>query len=285
MPVRLATAAPGVLVMERKLAAILAADVAGYSRLMGVDEEATVDALHAAREIVDRLIAQHRGRIFNTAGDSIVVEFSSAVDAINAAVEIQRAMARQNEPLPADKRFCFRIGLTIGEVLVEGENLLGDGVNLTARLQALARPGEICVSRNLFNQVRNKVDLDFEDLGVHRVKNIAQGVPVYRVLTDSMRARPLPLRWLMRLRRRRVALSAAAVLLLLAGAAAAIWYGLEQGPPPASKPAIAVLPLDDMGGDDASARLASGITEDIITDLAHFQDLEVIARNSTLVYK
>ena len=170
---------------QRRLAAILAADVAGYSRLMGADEKGTLSTLRSHREAVDRLIALHHGRVFGSAGDSVIAEFASAVEAIEAAVEIQRETLRRNEGVPPDKRFFFRIGINIGDVMVEGDNLFGDGVNVAARVQALAKPGGICVSRNVYNQVKNKVPVAFEDLGEHRVKNIIEPLTIYRLLTDS----------------------------------------------------------------------------------------------------
>src|SRR6266404_3793600 len=270
--------------MERKLTAILAADFAGYTRLMGTDEDGTHAALRSHREAADRLIAAHHGRVFGSAGDSVVAEFASAVEAIQAAVEIQQEIARRNEAIPADKRLCFRIGLNIGDVMVDGDNLFGDGVNVAARVQALAKPGAICISRNLYNQVKNKVAFAFEDLGEHRVKNIVEPLTVYRVLTDSTAARSRVLPWLVEARRKRPVLTAVAVL-LLCGFGAVTWYALPHEPARLSKPAIAVLPLDNIGYDEATSRLADGLTEDIITDLARFQDLDVIARNSTLLYK
>jgi TolB-like protein/class 3 adenylate cyclase len=270
--------------MERKLTAILAADIAGYSRLMGTDEEGTHATLRSHRDAADRLIAAHYGRVFGSAGDSVVAEFASAVEAIQAAVEIQQEIARCNEAVPADKRLCFRIGLNIGDVMVEEDNLFGDGVNVAARVQALAKPGGICVSRNLYNQVKNKVEFAFEDLGEHRLKNIVEALTVYRVLTDSTAARSWLSTWLVAVRRQRLAAAAFAIL-VLGGLGVAAWYALPHGSVRSEKPAIAVLPLENMGYDEATSRLADGLTEDIITDLARFQDLLVIARNSTMIYK
>ena len=263
--------------MERKLAAILAADVAGYSRLMGVDEEGT---LAAFRDIANRLIAAHHG----SADDSIVTEIPRAVEAIEAAVEIQQEIARGNEALPAEKQLRFRIGLNIGDVMVEGDNLFGDGVNVAARVEALAKPGGICLSRNVYNQVKNKVAFTFEDLGEHRAKNIVEPLTVYCVLTDSMILRSRVLTWLAVVHRQRLAAAVLAIL-LLCGLGGTVWYALPHGSARASKPAIAVLPLDNIGYDEPTSRLADGLTEDIITDLARFQDLLVIARNSTMIYK
>src|SRR5215470_8544119 len=176
--------------MERKLAAILAADIAGYSRLMGSDEGATLSALRSHREVVDGLVAAHRGRIFNSAGDSVVAEFPSAVEASLCAVEIQQEIARRNELVPKDKRLEFRIGVNIGDVVVDGGNLLGDGVNVADRVQKLAEPGGICVSRNVHDQLRNKVGFALEPMGEHKVKNIAAPVAIYRVLIGPATSRP-----------------------------------------------------------------------------------------------
>jgi adenylate cyclase len=204
--------------MERKLTAILAADVAGYSRLMGTDEEGTLNALRAHREVVDGLIVAHRGRVFSSAGDSIVAEFPSAVEAINCAVEIQLEMDERNESVVKDKRLQFRIGLNIGDVMAEGGNLFGDGVNVAARVQELAEPGGICAARNVHDQVRHKVGVTFEYLGQNHVKNIAEPVAVYRVLTDS-RATPRLARWLHALRRSKLTVAGLmSVALIAAGA-------------------------------------------------------------------
>jgi adenylate cyclase len=185
--------------MERKLSAILAADVAGYSRLIGIDEEGTLNALRAHREAVDGLIVAHRGRVFHHAGDSVVAEFPSAVEAINCAVEIQQEMEERNESVSPDKRLQFRIGINIGDVMAESGDLFGDGVNIAARVQGLAEPGGICVTRDVYNQVRHKVGVAFESLGHHQVKSM----PVYRVLLDTTTRRSRLRRWLARWSRRR----------------------------------------------------------------------------------
>ena len=161
---------------------------------MGTDEESTLNALRSHREVVDGLIGVHKGRVFNSAGDSVVAEFPSAVEAINCAVEIQQEMEGRNKVVPADKRLRFRIGLNIGDLMVEGGNLFGDGVNVAARIQELAEPGGICVAQNIYNQVKAKVGLSFEALGEHHVKNIAEPVSIFRVLTAgvSAPAKPMP---------------------------------------------------------------------------------------------
>jgi adenylate cyclase len=238
---------------ERKLAAILAADVVGYSRLMGVDEEATVRNLSASREVIDGLVAAHRGRVFGTAGDSVVAEFASPVEAVRCAVEIQDGIDERSADEPENRRMRFRIGVNLGDVVVMGDNLLGDGVNLAARLEALAEPGGIYVSGAVYEQVRRKVRLRFDDLGDQPMKNIEQPIRVYRVQRNAGAESPLP-------------------------------AGRTEPRLPA-KPSIAVLPFENLGGDPEQAYFADGITEDLITEISRFQELFVIARNSAFVYK
>ena len=188
-------------VMERKLAAILAADVAGYSRLMGVDEEGTLNALRAHREVAVGLIATHRGLVFGGVGDGMVAEFPGAVEAIHCAVEIQQEMDERNEPVPLERRLQFRLGLNIGNAMVEGGNLLGDGVDIALRVQELAEPGGIYVTRNVYIQAKHAVSVSFESLGHHQIRDIADPVSLYRVLLGGTRRRPRILRWLQRARR------------------------------------------------------------------------------------
>jgi adenylate cyclase len=172
--------------VERRLAAILAADVAGYSRLMGEDEEGTLAALKAVRrELGDPKIAEHRGRIVKTTGDGLLAEFASVVDAVRCAVELQHEMALRNDSVPDGRRIEFRIGINLGDIIIDEHDIYGDGVNVAARLEALAAPGGICVSRVVRDQVRDKVDLGFEDLGEQQVKNIARPVHVYRIPLDG----------------------------------------------------------------------------------------------------
>src|SRR6266404_860981 len=175
---------------KRKLAAILHADVVGFSRLMGVDEGGTHQALGRLRRAVDPLIAAHGGRIVGTAGDSLLADFSSVVDALSCAVEMQQAARTINDPIPVDHRLELRIGVNLGDVIVDGENIFGDGVNIAARLEALARPGTICISHTVYDQVRNKLDLEYRPLGSHRVKNIAQPVRAYAVGVPAAAPRP-----------------------------------------------------------------------------------------------
>jgi TolB-like protein/class 3 adenylate cyclase len=279
--------------MERRLAAILAADVVGYSRLMEADEEATVCTLNACRQVIDGLVAEHRGRVFGSAGDSVVAEFPSPVEAVRCAVDIQRELEARNVDLPEDRRMRFRIGVNLGDVIVEGDNLLGDGVNIAARLETLADAGGICLSHPVFDQVKKQHDLGYEYLGEHKVKNIAEPVRVYRVLTEPEAAgkiiRETKQAW------KPVAL-AVAVVALVGVAATLTWLRpWEPTVEPASvermafplpeKPSIAVLPFDNLSGDAGQGHVADGLTEDIITALSQVSSLFVIARNSTFVYK
>src|SRR5260370_6036317 len=171
--------------VERKLAAIFAADVEGYSRLMGLDEAGTLRTLTAYRVVIDHLIASHRGRIFNTAGDSLVADFASAVDAVECAVEVQDAIAKENTDRPSGEQMRFRIGLHVGDIIVQGDNLFGDGVNIAARLEALAEPGGICVSGTVRDQIGTKLPVEFIDLGPQQVKNIAQPIKAYRISGET----------------------------------------------------------------------------------------------------
>ena len=243
--------------VTRKLAVILAADVAGYSRLMATDEEGTLATLNARRQVIDELIGRHHGRIFTTAGDSVMAEFASAVEAVRCAAAIQQEIERRNADLPQARRMLFRVGVNLGDVMVGGDNLFGDGVNVAARLESVAEPGGICISGALYDQVRNKVDLSFDDLGERSLKNLGDPVRVFGVRRD--------------------------------GAAAP--GGLPERPAvttstrPSALPSIAVLPFANLGGDPEQEYFADGITEDLITELSRFQELRVIARNSVLPYK
>lgn len=272
--------------MERKLAAILAADIAGYSRLMGADEEATLNALRSHREVVDELVAAHRGRIFHSAGDSVVAEFPSAVEASLCAVEIQQEIARRNEPVPKDKRLEFRIGVNIGDVVVEGGNLFGDGVNVADRVQKLAEPGGICISRNVHDQLRNKVGFALEPMGEHQVKNIAAPVAVYRILVGGVAGRPPLLRWLARIgRHRRRTMAGAATLLVVLAAGLVAWLWRPTPPPRTGFPSVAVLPFQNFSGDTTLDSYGDGVAEDLITIMSRFPDLTVVSRNASFRYK
>ncbi len=284
--------------VERKLAAILSADVVGYSRLMAEDEEGTVRRLKQYREVIDGLIATYHGRLFGAAGDSVIAEFASAVDAVRCAVEIQQKVAEGNAGLPDDRRMRFRIGVNLGDVVVEGENLLGDGVNIAARLQALADPDGICISGTIYDQIRRKLDLGYEDLGEQSVKNIPEPVRVYALrLEGGIRRRRHPAR--RKRNRLRVALATFAGLILLVGVGLwATWprplgllidilgvSGPPINPPLPDLPSIVVLPFTNMSGDPEQEYFSDGITEDLTTDLSGIPYLFVIARNSAFTYK
>jgi adenylate cyclase len=245
--------------VKRRLAAIFAADVEGYSRLMGADEVATLDALTARREILDRLIATHGGRIANTAGDSVLAEFVSAVDAVRCAIEAQDALAKANSTLPETRRINFRIGVHVGDVMVRAGDLFGDGVNIAARLQTLARAGGLCVSGVTYDQVRKILPLSFTDLGAQTVKNIEEPIRAYEVKAQG---------------------EAASSAL---GEASSLGDGKPLALP--DKPSIAVLPFQNMSGDPEQEYFADGMVEEIITALSRFKWLFVIARNSSFTFK
>jgi adenylate cyclase len=239
--------------VSRRLVAVFAADVEGYSRLMGADEVGTLKGLTERRAILDRLIGEHRGRIANTAGDSVLAEFGSAVDAVQCAVEAQDALAEANSALAPDRRISFRIGVHIGDVMVRAGDLFGDGVNIAARLQSVAQPGGVCISGATYDQVRKVLPVTFVDLGVQEVKNIQEPIRAYRVGAPSETRE---------------------------GIAEA-----ESPPPLPDKPSIAVLPFQNMSGEPEQEYFADGMVEDIITALSRIRWLFVIARNSTFVYK
>ena len=238
--------------VERRLAAILAADVAGYSRLIEADEEGTLSRLKALRAaVIDPKIAGQHGRIVKTTGDGLLVEFASVVDALRCAAEVQAALAEGNEPLPPDRRIEFRVGIHQGDIVVEEGDIFGDGVNVAARLEGLAEPGGICVSVRVQEDAAGKLDLAFEDMGDQALKNIARPVRAYRVVTA-------------------------------AGSAAT---RAISGPPLPDKPSIAVLPFANMSGDPEQEYFADGMVEEIITALSRIRWLFVIARNSSFTYK
>ena len=234
----------------RRLAAILAADVAGYSRLMGADEEGTLERLKTMRaEVTDPKITEHHGRIVKTTGDGLLVEFASVVDAMRCATEWQRSMAERNAAEPGDNRIEWRIGVNLGDIIIDDDDIHGDGVNIAARLEAMAEPGGICISRTVLTQTRGKLDFPIEDLGDQALKNIAQPVHVFQVLAER---KPMP--------------EPAALLL-------------------PDKPSIAVLPFQNMSGDPEQEYFADGMVEEIITSLSRIRWLFVIARNSSFSYK
>ena len=266
---------------QRRLAAILAADVVGYSRLMEQDEAGTLAAIRdLRREVIDPLLSEHQGRIVKLMGDGALVEFGSVVDAVACAVAIQKGVAARQADVPAERRIVFRIGINLGDVVVEGDDLLGDGVNVAARLEQLCEPGGVLVSGTAFDQLQGKLGLPLDFSGEQHVKNIARPVRTYRVRLNGGRSL-----WRFRVRQHLggVRLVAAAfVALLLAGGAA--WW-LWPTNSASTKSSIAVLPFDNYGDDPKWGRFADGLTEDIITDLARSRDLNVIARNSTEVYR
>jgi adenylate cyclase len=241
--------------MERRLAAILTADVVGYSRLIRADEEGTIAALRALRaNLIDPKIAAHRGRIVKLMGDGMLAEFASVVDAVHAAIEAQRSIIEHNAGLPEKKRIEFRVGINLGDVVIDGDDIQGDGINVAARLEGMAEPGGICVSGMVYEGVRDRIDALFEDMGEHEVKNIDRPVRMWR--------------W-------------------VAGAAPSTATSLAFSTPLAlpDKPSIAVLPFDNMSGDVEQEYFADGISEDIITSLSKLSGLLVIARNSSFAYK
>ena len=245
--------------VERRLAAILAADVAGYSRLMGDDEEGTLARLKSIRKtLVDPAIASHRGRIVKTTGDGMLVEFASAVDAVRSAVEVQRSMAQQNAAVPQDQRIEFRIGIHVGDIIIDENDIFGDGVNIAARLEGISEPGGVCISDDAQRQIRAKVDIAFDDMGPQTLKNIAEPMRAWRV---------------------RVGTSSASALRTSASASSSQNLALPD------KPSIAVLPFQNMSGDPEQEYFADGMVEDIITALSRFKSLFVIARNSSFTYK
>jgi len=235
--------------VHRRLAAILAADVAGYSRLMGNDEEGTLAALKTSqREVIDPKVSEHRGRIVNSPGDSVLIEFASAVDATQCAVEIQKEMAKRNSVIPEDRRVEFRIGINVGDIIVDNEgNIYGDGVNIAARVESLASPGALCLSEDAYKQIKGKLAIHASDMGEHQLKNITHPVRTYLVQLDGNVA--------------------------------------KKAPALPDKPSIAVLPFSNMSGDLEQEYFADGMTEEIITALSKVHWFFVISRNSSFTYK
>ena len=284
--------------MERKLSAILAADVVEYCRLMGQDEAGTFLRLQAHRkELFEPEIAKHHGRIFKLMGDGLLAEFGSVVDAVECAVTLQRGMAERNASVAEDKRVYVRMGVNLGDIIVEDDDRHGEGVNIAARLQQLAEPGGICVSRTVYNHVKNKLALAFKPMGEHQVKNIAEALGVYRIiLGPSARASPAAGRTRSWRDRRALLIGGTAALALIALAAVGALlrpWTVREAPaslahmavPLPDKPSIAVLPFDNMSNDPKQEYFADGMTEDLITDLSQLPGTFVMSRNSTWVYK
>jgi adenylate cyclase len=280
---------------NRKMSAILSADVKGYSRLMSVDEEGTFKALNDCREIIARCVHDHRGRVVDSPGDNVLAEFVSTVEAVKCAVKIQEDLKVRNADLPESRRMEFRIGVNLGDVIEEEGRIYGEGVNIAARLEGLAEAGGICISRTAYDQVKNKLKLGYEYLGEHSVKNISEPVHVYRLLMGPEAAgKVIGER---RKEKRRMILAIMIVLLIGAGGLAGWYLYIEQSKriEPASveemafplpeKPSIAILPFDNMSADPEQDYIADGFTENIITGLSQIPEMFVIARNSVFTYK
>ncbi len=282
--------------VERRIAAILAADMVGFSRLMARDEEATLAALNACRALIEKLVARHRGRVFGSAGDSAIAEFASAVQAVRAALEIQAAIADRNAGRPPAQRVEYRIGVNLGDVMVDRDNLLGDGVNVAARLEALAEPGGVLISGSAFDQIEGKLDHRFDFLGRKTLRNFERSVRVYRwrrpEAAGGLWVRPLELAW----RLRWPTGLALALALLIAGAL--VWWpppgprglplaGLpaQNDPLLAERASIAILPFTRLSEGPDLDRFADGLLDNIISGLSRFSELFVVASNSSLAYK
>jgi adenylate cyclase len=259
--------------VERRLAAVLAADVAGYSRLMGADEEGTLARLKAVRKgFVDSAVASHRGRIVKTTGDGMLVEFASAVDAVRSAIEMQRRMAEQNAAVPQDKRIEFRVGIHVGDIIIDDSDIFGDGVNIAARLEGIAEPGGVCISGAAYDQVRDKVPFSFVDLGNQTLKNIARPVSVYsiaaREMTRSEETIGQPN-------------AASPEVHDRSDTPASVHSAGERG----TRPSLAVLPFDNLSHDTEMEGFCDGLVEDAITALSKFRWLNVVSRNSSFAQK
>ena len=280
---------------KRRLTAIVSADVKGYSRLMGEDDEATVRTITAYREVITEVVQKHRGRVVDSPGDNILAEFASVIDAVSSAVEIQEELRVRNSELPEERKMEFRIGVNLGDVIHEEDRIYGDGVNVAARVESLAEAGGVCVSGTVFDQIESKLPLGYEFLGEQSVKNISKPVRIYKALMDpeavgkvigEQRAEPR--------RGQKTALVVLTALLLIVGGLL-IWRTAfppvqvasveKMAFPLPDRPSIAVLPFDNMSDDPKQGYFADGITEDVITDLSKISALFVIARNSTFTYK
>ena len=283
--------------MERKLTAILCADVHGYSRLMGLDDEATLQTLTSHRRLIDSSIERHHGRFVNSAGDSVLAEFASVIDAVNCAVDVQTSLKAENAKLSDERRMQFRIGVNLGEVMVQGEQIYGDGVNVAARLENLAEPGGICISGKVRAEITSKLALNYTDLGEQRVKNIVEPVRVLRVLLDG--TRPQRAGWRKtRQYWRPGALSLTGVAIIVGTFILVPHLSLKPPhtsasiPPPEksplplpSIPSIAVLPFTNLSSDPQQEYFSDGIANQLIEDLSRLPGLFVIARNSSFAYK
>jgi TolB-like protein/class 3 adenylate cyclase/Flp pilus assembly protein TadD len=285
--------------LKRKLAAILSADVEGYSRLMGDDEVGTIRTLAAYKEAMISLIGQYSGRVVDSPGDNLLAEFASAVDAVQCAVEIQRELAERNQDRSEDSKMFFRIGVNVGDVIDKEEKIYGDGVNIAARVEGLAEAGGICISGRVYDQVENKLDLEYEFLGEQKVKNITRPVRIYRVRSDLDAAahRVVQAKQVVGRKWRKIVLVSTAVVVvgavIVAGWQFNQWQSTKVGAasvekmafPLPDKPSIAVLPFDNLSDDPKQEYFCDGMTEDLITDLSKISGMLVIARNSTFAYK
>jgi adenylate cyclase len=288
--------------VERRLAAIMAADVVSYSRLMGTDEVGTLNRLKAhRRELIDLAVAGHRGRIVKTTGDGMLVEFASVVDAVACAVAVQRGMLSRNTDIPEDKRVIFRIGINVGDIIIDGDDIFGDGVNIAARLETLCEPGALCISRMANDQIRDKLALSFADLGEQTVKNIARAVGVFGLSAQDIAALPEeelpqasetakpPVEIAASPHRRKIILSAAAILILIVASGA--WFVRQHGwtsggnVASAGRHSIVVLPFANLSGDPEQAYVADGLTAKITTDLSRASGLFVIAATTANTFK
>jgi adenylate cyclase len=277
--------------VDRRLAAILAADVFGYSRLMGADEEGTLAQLKThRRQLIDPKIKQHHGRIVKTTGDGMLVEFASPIEAVRCAIEVQRGMVTRNNDIRADKRIIFRVGINLGDVIAEKGDLFGEGVNIAARLEALSEPGGIAISRTVRDQIRDRLPIVFVDAGEHEVKNIARPVRVYALSAGAVGK--LDAESLSEAPQRRPSWLHVAVFVVAVASAGLAWFVYNHLPAPSSVgattvqgPTVAVLPFDNLTGDPAQATFADGLSEELISDLSRFQELRVLARNTTFTYK
>src|ERR1700726_4479858 len=238
----------------RRLAAIVAADVAGYSRLMGLDEVGTARTLREHRKVTDALVAKHGGRLVKSTGDGVLLEFPSVVDAVECAVAVQAVMVQRNDGIPQERRMLFRIGINLGDILIEGHDILGDGINVAARLEGIAEPGGICISSSTYDQVRGKVGIEFADLGEQNLKNIDRPVRAYALVRDEP-------------------------------SLATKGGSTTPSPPSAPRLSIVVLPFANISGDPEQEYFLDGVTESLTTDLSRISGAFVIARNTAFTFK
>jgi TolB-like protein/class 3 adenylate cyclase/cytochrome c-type biogenesis protein CcmH/NrfG len=282
--------------LKRKLTAILSADVEGYSRLMGNNEALTIHTLTEYKEAMTANVKHNRGRVVDAPGDNLLAEFGSVVDAVQCAVEIQRELAERNEELPNERKMVFRIGVNLGDVVEEKDRIYGDGVNIAARIESICDGGGVCISGTAFEHVENKLDLEYEDLGDHKVKNIEKPVRVYRVLSYPGAAAHRVIRAKKTVAKKWSKMLVAVVAALVVVGAVALWHFYFRPPmevlsvektafPLPEKPSIAVLPFDNLSGELEQEYFSDGITDDLITDLSKISGLFVIARNSAFAYK